>query len=115
MTNPLSPAQWQRLRELRDGSELTPAQNAELEQLLAQADAHEATILEPRNRILEEETSALKKQNQQLAILVERRRQLVARLAATLETARTEQNAIDRELRQLLPSEEAAALLGASR
>lgn len=115
MTNPLSPAQWQRLRELRAGSELTSAQSADLEGLLAQADAYEAAILAPRNRVLEEETLALKKQNQQLASLVERRRKLVNRLATTLEAARAEQSAIDRELQQLLPSEKDAALIGTSR
>ena len=72
---PLSPTQWQRIRELRNNPNLTPAQRAELEELLAQADAHEAAVLEPRNQALEAATLALKGQNQQLAALVERRRQ----------------------------------------
>ncbi len=109
----LSSAQWQRIRELRAILEPTSAQSAELEKLLAQADAHEAAVLQPRNRALEEETVALRKQNQQLTALGERHRQSVTRLMEALETARAEQVAIDHELQQLLPSED-AALLGAS-
>ena len=82
MTNSLSPAQWQRLRELRDGSELTPAQAAELERLLEQADAHETELQAPDMEKLKMQTQALKEQNQALSALLQEKQREIARLTA---------------------------------
>ncbi len=115
MPTQLSPHEQQRLSELRARAVLSATEAQELARLLERADAHEAGVLAPSTRALEMENQNGEAENRQLAALVDRKQQLVARLTGALQEARAEREAIDVELRRILRSDPASALAGADR
>ena len=91
-----------RLKELRGKQNLSNAENAELSELLAQADAEETALLAPSWAKMERETAEITRQNAALRSLVERRKALAARLRRQLGEAQAESRAINAERDRVL-------------
>jgi hypothetical protein len=96
-------AKRQRFNDLRDSPEpRSPEQQAELDRLIQELDAAEASYLTPATQRMREERQRLENRNRALEALVGRRKELADRLEKALVEARSENRAIEEELASLL-------------